>query len=85
VAEGRRRHRDLELLTKPVQVHGRKYTTAERLAIGTAIGAPGGLAVAAEIRNWAARCITDAVAEATWTMHERLALERARLEGGTPD
>jgi hypothetical protein len=85
VAEGCRRHRDLELIAKPIQVHGRKYTTAERLAIGTILGAPGGLATTQDIHQWLRRVINDAVAEATWTMHERLAMERARLEGGTPD
>lgn len=80
-AEGQRRYRDLAVATKPIQVYGRKYTVTERLAIGMAMAAPGGLAVAAEVRAWLDAQAELAVADATWTMYERLAMEQARLEG----
>jgi hypothetical protein len=78
--EGKRRYRDLSAQAKLVQVHGRKYTTRDRLAIGTELGCPGGLAIAADIHAWAARKMSDAVAESIWTLAERLAAEMARLE-----
>jgi hypothetical protein len=85
------RHKEALQASKPLQVHGRRYSVAERLAIGMAMAAPGGLAVAAEVRAWLDAQIELAVADVTWTMYERLATEQARLEaqprlqeGGNP-
>jgi hypothetical protein len=81
VAEGHRRHTQALNHASPVQVHGRPYTITERLAIGTAMAAPGGLAVAADIRAWLSAQTELAVAAQTHAYHEQLATEMARLGG----
>lgn len=81
-AEGRRRYRELAQATKPVQVHGRQYTVRERLAIGTKIGSPAGLASQREIAAWLSRLAEDAVSQAVWDVYETIATKVTELEEG---
>ena len=83
-AEARQRYRELAQATKPVQVHGRRYTTRERLAIGTALGVPGGLATQSEIARWLAIRAEDAITQATWDLYETMAARVAELEESGP-
>lgn len=79
IAEGRRRYQELAAATQPIQVYRRQYSVQERLAIGTAIGAPGGLATAREVRAWADDQLDGVATAAAWELYEALGAEAERL------